>query len=503
MLPRGWLSTVKPHTRNIPKYRNTSCPTLTSHEIMRGASTMATPNRIHIAPENTGLLKISQNADAAKTVTELLQKDLEEHHVFFNKEGFHNHIVHHLLSLYGTSAGPSSLQKAWDGNASYQRPVQPTHASATPTQLADWATAKQHLGKEQYYPDFLAFFQREIEKSSVADVLNRYVFAEGDERADDMLIRLFGGFVHPLIQLMYGIEWDQPVIVAEALAQACVHKDDLCTFMLGAERLSRERQQQQQQQQADHEMGSILSLYEAIPRDEKISSAAREEDANKMRDGVLTRAGDEMAALAARVHVRPEELHERTVEMFNAAMYVAAGAAVARPGKHAKFDFFLIHHVNVAPILLSINAASWIPTAAKVRLLEWKIRIDLVQYAARAVPSLSLERIAAYRPKPKDDKFTNAAASGDSSNIVDLVSRLHDLDDDGHAIKLVRAAAVCQQVSRPLEDKLGDRLPLRGKEIWNKVHHLIADAAEGPGPRWVRTTGMESAWKDVPDAPKL
>ncbi|KAH8846713.1 hypothetical protein MCOR27_004244 [Pyricularia oryzae] len=500
MISRGWLSTVKVYTRNLPKYHSTSCPSLTSHEITRRASTMATPNRIHIAPENTGLLKVSQNADAAKTVTELLQKDLEEHHVFFNKEGFHNHIVHHLLSLYGTSAGPSSLKKAWEGNTSYQRPVQPTHASATPAQLADWATAKQYLGKEQYYPDFLAFFQREIETSSVADVLNRYVFNEGDERADDMLIRLFGGFVHPLIQLMYGIEWNQPVIVAEGLAQACVHRDDLRAFMLGAEKLSRE---QQKQGGDDDKMGSILSLYEAIPRDEKISSAAREEDANKMRDGVLSRAGDEMAALAARVRVRPEELHERTVEMFNAAVYVAASAAVARPVKHAKFDFFLIHHVNVSPILLSINAASWIPTAAKVRLLEWKIRIDLVQYAARAVPPLSLERIAAYQPKPKDDRFNTAAAAGSSSNVGDLVSRLHDLDDDGHAIKLVRAAAICQQVSEPLEDKLGDRLPLRGKEIWNKVHHLIVDAAEGPGPRWVRTTGLESAWKDVPDAPKL
>lgn len=111
------------------------------------------------------------------------------------------------------------------------------------------------------------------------------------------------------------------------------------------------------------------------------------------------------------------------------------------------------------------------------------------------MPPLSLERIAAYQPKPKDDRFNTAAAAGSSSNVGDLVSRLHDLDDDGHAIKLVRAAAICQQVSEPLEDKLGDRLPLRGKEIWNKVHHLIVDAAEGPGPRWVRTTGLESAWK--------
>jgi hypothetical protein len=56
------------------------------------------------------------------------------------------------------------------------------------------------------------------------------------------------------------------------------------------------------------------------------------------------------------------------------------------------------HHCNVSPIFLTINAQPWIPTEAKVRLLEWKMRIDLLQYASRACPPLGLEMLATYEP---------------------------------------------------------------------------------------------------------
>jgi hypothetical protein len=49
-----------------------------------------------------------------------------------------------------------------------------------------------------------------------------------------------------------------------------------------------------------------------------------------------------MIALAARVRVRPEEVEEKTAEMFDAAVFVAAAAALVQPGKQPKFDFFLM-----------------------------------------------------------------------------------------------------------------------------------------------------------------
>jgi len=48
------------------------------------------------------------------------------------------------------------------------------------------------LGKEKNYPNFLEFFQREIELKGTDAVLSEYVFAE-DENAESMMARLFGG----------------------------------------------------------------------------------------------------------------------------------------------------------------------------------------------------------------------------------------------------------------------------------------------------------------------
>jgi len=57
------------------------------------------------------------------------------------------------------------------------------------------------------------------------------------------------------------------------------------------------------------------------------------------------------------------------------------------------------HHLNSAPAYLTINSQSWISAETKARLLEWKIRYDLMEYAARAVPELSLDQIKGYQPR--------------------------------------------------------------------------------------------------------
>jgi len=87
---------------------------------------------------------------------------------------------------------------------------------------------------------------------------------------------------------------------------------------------------------------SILGLLGSIRNNKALTHSAHNEDENKIRDGVLKRAGDQMIHLASQVKVRPEEVEERTAEMFNAAVFVAAAAAVAQEGKQPKFDFFLM-----------------------------------------------------------------------------------------------------------------------------------------------------------------
>lgn len=53
---------------------------------------------------------------------------------------------------------------------------------------------KKYLGNEDYYHDFLVFFQENIEQKGWEGTLEEFVF-KGDERADDMLVRVFAGIV--------------------------------------------------------------------------------------------------------------------------------------------------------------------------------------------------------------------------------------------------------------------------------------------------------------------
>ncbi|RYP56837.1 hypothetical protein DL771_011612 [Monosporascus sp. 5C6A] len=499
------------------------------------ARTMATASKIQITPENTGLWHIKQSEPAAKKATELLQKDLETHHVFFNDDGFHNHISHQILALYGIGAPPESLEKAYKVNEGYQRPAAPPHEV-----LRDWAEVKQYLGKGEHYTDFLAFFKGEIERLGGWEAaLREYLFKPGDERSEDLLVRMFAGLLHPLIQLMYGIEWRQPAVVAMALAQAAVHGDDggLRDFLLTADR-------QAHAASSSEPMPAIVDLLEAVQADEKLARSARLSDGNKIRDGVLGRAWGEAVAVASRVRVNPDELDERTAEMYHAAIYQGASAAL-QPGKQPKWDFFLIpetaceiecvskHHINLCPIFLTINAQDWIPLESKVRILEWKIRLDLAQYAARACPELSLDRIASYEPKdkgpgpavgelidrahvalnplspflppssrlsyPRPQKQPTLTHSLDTER---LLPRIHALEEDGHASKLFRAVEIGRRAISRYENDDNNKnnwVLIRGPELWDKIMHLVVDSVEAPGPNWVRGAGDADAWKGEQD----
>ena len=243
---------------------------------------------------------------------------------------------------------PTHLRTAYSTNGPYQRAVLPPHTTADPLPLTPsttpltfhpWpAAAKPYLGNETYYPDFLRFFQSEIgQRGSWQAVVARYLFSPED--GDELLVRLYAGLLHPLIQLMYGVEFGLGGVVAEGLAQAAVHSGEIGGFLLEAERVARENTATATAGKGER----VMELLEAVRRDETVAGAARNGDANKVRDGVLTRAKGEMVALAARVRVRPEEVEEKTAEMFDAAVFVAAAAALVKEGvKEPEFDFFLM-----------------------------------------------------------------------------------------------------------------------------------------------------------------
>jgi hypothetical protein len=196
-------------------------------------------------------------------------------------------------------------------NVSYQRPPEPLKESIV-DDMHKPDRFKSYLGDEKYYHDFLVFFQKEINAKGWENVLNEYLFAN-DDRANDMLSRLYAGFLHPIIHLGFGIEFQQPAIMAEALAQAAVHDNWMKSLFLGCEKAAEANRGKDKSQK------TIVQLLEEAKNDEKLRDAAHWEDGNKIRDGILKRAPKEMITLASQYAIEENELEQKTAEMINAA----------------------------------------------------------------------------------------------------------------------------------------------------------------------------------------
>lgn len=103
------------------------------------------------------------------------------------------------------------------------------------------------------------------------------------------------------------MEFKQPSIIAEALAQAAVHDNYMGKFFLPAEKAAA----------AQSSSKGLVELLHEIHADEKLSTAAHWEDDNKIRDGIFIRAPDEMIKYASQYKVGEEELELKTAEMTN------------------------------------------------------------------------------------------------------------------------------------------------------------------------------------------
>lgn len=117
------------------------------------------------------------------------------------------------------------------------------------------------------------------------------------------------GFLHPLIHLGFGLEFNQPAIVAEALAQTAIHDAWIGTLFFAAEKAAGGS--------GNPGTKSYVQLLDEIHADEKLSTAPHWSDGNKIRDGILKRAPDEMVKYASQYKVSLDQLDEKLPEMVN------------------------------------------------------------------------------------------------------------------------------------------------------------------------------------------
>ncbi|KAF3479538.1 uncharacterized protein GIQ15_06514 [Arthroderma uncinatum] len=152
---------------------------------------MASPSTIKVSVKDVPVFSFNPKPETAEKASEVLQKDYEEHNIYFNDEGFHNHIDHHVLSIFALGASPEDVERSYAIDSKYQRPALPVDESIV-KRLSSPDEFRKLAGKREHYPNFLQFFKQELEAKGVGQVVHDYIFA-GGEFADDMLARFFAG----------------------------------------------------------------------------------------------------------------------------------------------------------------------------------------------------------------------------------------------------------------------------------------------------------------------
>lgn len=108
----------------------------------------------------------------------------------------------------------------------------------------------------------------------------------------------------------FGLEFHQPAIVAEALAQTAVHEDTVARlFLLPAETRAGGVGKPGKK--------PMLQILEEIRANQKLANSVHWSDGNKIRDGVLKRASEEMIQHAAEFTVSEDQVTEKVAEMIN------------------------------------------------------------------------------------------------------------------------------------------------------------------------------------------
>jgi hypothetical protein len=265
---------------------------------------------------------------------------------------------------------------------------------------------------------------------------------------------------------------------------ACHNSDGIDRFFLECERIASAPTAPRRQ--------PLAALLHDVRADDKIRHAAHPTDGPAcVKDGVLGRAGPEMAALAAKYRIKPDSagLRRATAEAISCAAYTAGAAQ--RSGKAPVIDFFYLHNVTSSIFLTVVGHQEWIDIADRARLVEWKARLDLVWYAASGAAALDREAVVGYVPGP--------SAGMGWPELYRAVLAQHD---DGHLAKFVRALKHGQDVEHDAgdvvdPDEARQLLPVRG-DMWLRIAQMAYDTTLGKVEvldKWIFGAGFDDRWE--------
>ncbi|KAF9224210.1 hypothetical protein BS17DRAFT_780644 [Gyrodon lividus] len=362
-----------------------------------------------------GLVNVPGRDPKAQEVAEsLLEQDRQKHHCFFNSQGFHNHLSHHLLAAYDLGAPASVLQAIYDAKSPAQRPID-VGGDATLDQVNITSdNFREYVGQERYYRAFLTFFTEQIKELGVSETLERYIFSDTvNVEGFYMLSRFMSGSYHSWIQTGYGAEFGSDAMVGQGLAQAAIHPPMTPELLLefaapgAAEDLLNPsvRDQKGKVSEGKPLLHILRDVYDSeilqpvMPYDPNAVQSTRRDAL--MKDG----RPEEMRRLCATwwSNKSPGEeaagLEQKVEELFWVTTLLLSGSG--KRGRKPRLDFFFMHALNATlfmPSLLKIISND----VSKVKLVKAFLPVTmmymLIRGRPRIDPGLAMSYTAAPRP---------------------------------------------------------------------------------------------------------
>ena len=441
---------------------------------------MASASVIQLNPDHLGVIHAPGKTDESfEAASRILQKNHDENHMFWREVAGHNHITHSVLNVFALGGSPADLQRAFDDGVDIQRPPPPKDLAIIDA-LRDPDEFLKRTGDLDQYPNFLAFFSQEIEAKGWVAVVQEHVFSKS-RNAEKIFAQLFEGLYHPLIHLGLGVEFAQPSIVAEGLAQAASH-DSMGT----EEYLFRAEQEAAKSTRCSK---PLVELLRSVHDNESLRNApfGFTDGPARVRHGVLGPKNQPLLVdIAAQFRIKLGDLERGLAETINSSAYTAGAAQ--RPGKARKLDFFHLHAVTASIALTVLSEQDWIAREDKARLVEWKGRIDLMWYAASGAVELRREDITNYIP--------DRSAGYNWQTLFQAVLKTHD---DGHLIKVVRALKNGEEYSNKVNTDDKKVFPIQG-DSWLKIAQMAYDSTVDRDimEKWIWGVGFDEGWAHIP-----
>ncbi|WRT66146.1 uncharacterized protein IL334_003099 [Kwoniella shivajii] len=200
--------------------------------------------------------------DSTKAVRQVLEENDRGYDIYESARYAHNHFPHSVLTRYALGGSSRLLKDTWDHDRPHLVSLDPYDKSRekenlkeadVPDQIdqSNWGDRK-YVGMKGAYSRYLTFFHGEIARLGPTETLNQYIFtpeanwesfntsssSDGETKEKDgpmMIDRLVGGVFHPFIHVGFGLEFNDRIVLAEGLAEAAIHSDELNAPLLTSE----------------------------------------------------------------------------------------------------------------------------------------------------------------------------------------------------------------------------------------------------------------------------